>query len=68
MPVLREHDVVEARREPVDERHDLVAARHGERAAGHEIVLEVDDHQAGAGHGYFFFSWASSAASRSAAR
>ena len=29
--------------EPVDDRHDLVAARHRKRAAGAEIVLDVDD-------------------------
>src|SRR2546426_8895833 len=66
MPVLREHHVFEARGEPVDDRHHLVAPRHGERAAGHEVVLRVDDHQAGVAHCYFIFSSASSTASRSA--
>src|SRR2546429_529685 len=60
MPVLREHYVFEARGEPVDGRHHLVASRHGERAAGHEVVLRVDDQQAGVAHCYLFFSWASS--------
>src|SRR5688500_4340132 len=32
VPVLRQHDVLEARGEAVDQRHDLVAPGHGERA------------------------------------
>jgi hypothetical protein len=35
----------EVRREVVDERNHLVATRHGEAAAGAEIVLDVDDQQ-----------------------
>lgn len=42
MPILRQHDVIEARGEPVDRRHDFVAVRDRERAARHEIVLHVD--------------------------
>src|SRR5882724_3989609 len=45
MPVLREHDVRKAAGEAVDDGHDLVALRHGERAAWHEVVLHVDDDQ-----------------------
>ena len=37
--------LLEALDQPVDRRDDLVAARHGERAAGAEIVLHVDDDQ-----------------------
>src|SRR4051812_24951900 len=51
MPVARGHDEVEAPR--VDQltqaRADLVAARHRQRPAGHEVVLDVDDDQ-GLGH------------------
>jgi len=52
MPVLGDDDVLELAREAIDERHDLVAALHFERAAGTEVVLHVDDDQAirGAGH------------------
>ena len=42
MPILRQHDVAEPRRETVDDRNDLVAARHRQCAAGTEIVLHVD--------------------------
>jgi len=45
MPVLGEHDVREFLRQGVDQRHDLVAARHGEAAARTKIVLHVDDEQ-----------------------
>jgi hypothetical protein len=29
MPILREHDVAEVFREPVDERYDFIALRYG---------------------------------------
>jgi hypothetical protein len=45
MPILREHDMREIAGQPVHHRHDLVATRHGERAARAEIVLHVDDQQ-----------------------
>ena len=45
MPVLREDDVAELRAKPVDDRHDLIAARYGERAVRTKIVLHVDDDQ-----------------------
>jgi hypothetical protein len=35
----------EALAQPVDDRYDLVAARHRQAAAGAEIVLHVDDDQ-----------------------
>ena len=43
MPVLRQHHIAKPRRQPIDHRHDFIAARHGERAARTEIVLHVDD-------------------------
>src|SRR5512139_1494067 len=43
MPVLREHDVGEFGRQRIDQRHNFIAARHGEAAAGAEVVLDVDD-------------------------
>ncbi len=43
MPVLRQHDVAKPRGEAIDDRHDLIAARHRERAARTEIVLHVHD-------------------------
>ena len=42
MPVLRQHDMRELAGQPVDDRHDLIAARNRKRAARHEIVLNVD--------------------------
>jgi hypothetical protein len=45
VPVLREHHVLERARQAVDQRDDLVAAAHGQRAAGDEAVLHVDDEQ-----------------------
>ena len=45
MPVLRRHDERELRHERVGDGHDRVAVRHGERAAGHEVVLQVDEQQ-----------------------
>jgi hypothetical protein len=45
VPVLRQHHMVMTGDQMVDQRHDLVAVFHGERAAGAEIVLDVDDEQ-----------------------
>ena len=45
MPVLRQHDMLEALRDTVDDRHDLAAVRHRQRPAGAEIVLDVDHQQ-----------------------
>src|SRR6266850_3946261 len=45
VPVLRQHDVGEAGAQAVDDGHDFVAFRHRERAAGHEVILDVDDDQ-----------------------
>ena len=45
VPVLRQHHVLEAAREAVDERHHLVAARHRELAARAEIILHIDDEE-----------------------
>ena len=45
MPVLRQHDVFKVFRELVDNRHDLIAVRYGERAARAEIVLYVNHNE-----------------------
>ena len=45
VPVLRDDDVLERRRELVDDRHDLLAVFDRQRAAGDEAVLHVDDEQ-----------------------
>jgi hypothetical protein len=49
VPVTRGDDRLAGGHEPVDRgvqnRHDLVTARHGERAAGAEVVLHVDEQQ-----------------------
>ncbi len=42
MPILCQHDIFKVFRQLVDDRHNLIAARHGKRAAGAEIVLYVD--------------------------
>jgi hypothetical protein len=43
MPILRQDNVAEAFAKPVDDRHDLVATRYGERAVRTKIVLYIDD-------------------------
>src|SRR5438132_1133891 len=45
VPVLGEDDVPEGRRDAVDDRDDLVAAVHRQRAPGDEAVLDVDDQE-----------------------
>ena len=45
MPVAGRHHEVEPVRDRVQRRADLVAALHGQRPAGREVVLEVDDQQ-----------------------
>ena len=42
MPVLGERDVREMRCELVDDRHDRIAPRHGQRPAGEKVVLHID--------------------------
>jgi hypothetical protein len=42
MPVLGEHNVPEAARELIDERHDLIARRDGKASTGTEIILNID--------------------------
>ena len=64
MPVLRKHHVVEIGGDAIDERHHLIAVGHSKRAAGHEVVLHVDDDEAGS---YFFGSRIVSTSARSAA-
>ena len=45
VPVLGENDVLEVRRDVMDDRDDFVAAGHGQCPAGTEIVLNVDDEE-----------------------
>ena len=45
VPVLRQDDVLEVVDELVDDGHDLVAACNAKRAAGTEIVLQIDNDQ-----------------------
>ena len=45
VPVLRDDDMREMAREAVDRRHDRVAVRRRERAAGAEIALRIGDDQ-----------------------
>src|SRR5260221_11176578 len=45
MPVMGQHDVIEALAEAIDPRHHRMAGGHRQRAAGTEIVLYVDDQQ-----------------------
>ena len=45
MPVLREDDVLEPRRDAMDGRDHCIAIGHGQRPAGAEIVLHVDDEE-----------------------
>jgi len=45
VPVLGENDVIESLRESVDEGNDLISFGYGERSAGAEVVLEIDDQE-----------------------
>ena len=45
MPVLRRHHEIESLLHAIRDRDHLVAARHGERAAGQEVVLQIDQDQ-----------------------
>jgi len=45
VPVLSQDDMRESRDKPVDQRHDLVAARHCQRPTRAEIVLNIDDQE-----------------------
>src|SRR4051812_48821923 len=45
MPVLGENDVLESRRDGVDDGDDLVAAGNGQGPAGAEIILHVGDEE-----------------------
>ncbi len=57
VPVLGEDDVFEALGEAVDEGDDLVALGNGERAAGAEVVLDVDDEEGVSGGGKRDQAW-----------
>ena len=67
MPVLRQHDMLGVPDQLVDQRHDLVAAGHRQRAAGAEIVLQVDDDKRFVGHGASLFVVSSGGSSENAA-
>src|SRR5215472_115179 len=43
VPILGQDDVREFGRQPINGRNNLVALRHGERPAGTEIVLHIDN-------------------------
>jgi hypothetical protein len=45
MPILRERDVIELLRKPVDHRHDRIALADRKRASRAEIILHVDHEQ-----------------------
>ena len=45
MPILRQDDIAEGVTKPVDDRHDVIALRYGERAVRTEVVLHIDDDQ-----------------------
>ena len=45
VPILREDDVGEPGGQPVDKRNDLIGARHLQRAARAEVILNIDDEQ-----------------------
>ena len=50
VPVLREDDAAEVTDQAIHDRQNGLCVRHGEWAAGAEIVLDVDDDEDGAGH------------------
>jgi hypothetical protein len=45
MPVLAGYDKRKKRRQPVRDLDDLVSLPDGERAAGTEVILEIDDRE-----------------------
>jgi hypothetical protein len=45
MPILCENNVLELRRDPIDDSDHGVPIGHSQRAAGTKIVLYVDDDQ-----------------------
>jgi hypothetical protein len=61
VPVLGEYDVVELFCEGVDERDDCITICDGQCAAGHEVVLDVDDEERvvedwSDGHALYFYA------------
>src|SRR5688500_6974614 len=42
VPVLRCDDEIEERLQPIRHRNNLVASRHRERAAGQEVILNIN--------------------------
>lgn len=51
MPILGGDDGVKYRLNLIDDRHDRVARRNGERSSGAKIVLNIHDQKC-----FFFFS------------
>jgi hypothetical protein len=45
VPILRKDHVLEFRRQPIDEGNDGVALGDRERAAGHKVILQVDEQE-----------------------
>ena len=45
MPILGQDDVCETLREGVGQRHDSVVVGDRQRAAGQEVILQVDDEE-----------------------
>jgi hypothetical protein len=45
MPVLGQHDVIEAFGETIDDRHHGIAVGNRKRSIGTEIILHIDDQQ-----------------------
>jgi hypothetical protein len=45
MPILGQHDMVEAFGKAIDDRHHGIAVGNRKRATGAEIVLHIDDQQ-----------------------
>ena len=49
LPVLGEHHMRKKRLEPIDNRHDVRALRHGQRTPFDKRILNIDDQQSSIG-------------------
>ena len=45
MPVLRQHDVLEQRRDAVDDRHNQITTGNRQAATRHETILDINNEQ-----------------------